>query len=243
MLESLHPRGDLELFRDLITQIKSNKPTTPLWVVGLDEAGAGCLAGPLFAAAYAFPVTAESETLALSCLVHDSKKLSEKQREEAHLILRDQKNFRFKVKEIPIQTIEEKNIYWARMLAFEELIDEMSEELEGEAIFIVDGPRLHRSSDRLNQLGDKSEVPEHVFAFSKADGTYFAVAAAAILAKVGRDHHMIALAKDFPNYDWQKNKGYATADHREAILQWGLCVHHRPSFCTKIAPALPWKSV
>ncbi len=229
-VHTLDPNLDFEVF----TQLK------PDWIIGLDEAGAGCLAGPLSVAAFAIKVCEESKALKTpdyNVVINDSKKLSEKQREEAFSFIEklNPDLVRLNILEVSIQKIETANIYWARMNAFEELIFEMSSVLKGTCVFIVDGPRMHRSSDSLKN--GVSEFPEHVFAYPKADSKFFTVASAAILAKVTRDRMMTKAAALYPQYLWSKNKGYATADHRQAIAQHGLCPLHRPSFCTKIASA------
>ncbi len=206
------------------------------WVVGLDEVGAGCLAGPLCVAAFAFPVEKINE-IDLKTRVFDSKKLSPEKRAEAFEILKELPHCFYKMQWIEIPEIENINIYWARMKAFWSLILELDDQLEGRVQYLVDGPKLSRKhgvTPHMDKFGDElefMEIEKRILAQSKADSSFFAVAAASILAKVSRDTFMAALSQTFDRYAWEKNKGYATSDHIEAIQKHGLSEHHRPSFC------------
>ncbi|MEZ4815966.1 MAG: ribonuclease HII [Bdellovibrionota bacterium] len=202
------------------------------WVVGLDEVGAGCLAGPLYVVAFAFPVEAANE-IQLPVRITDSKKLNPEKRKEAALLLRKIPGCIFKTLVFNVAEIEEVNIYWARMKAFWSLILDLDQQLAGKAQYIVDGPKLgkkHHVTPSIDAL-EMIELEKRIFAQSKADSSFFAVAAASILAKVTRDDFMKELGESFSHYNWEKNKGYATPDHIAAIREHGICPHHRKSFC------------
>ena len=228
MSRTLLPRGDFSTF------LKQDYD----WIVGLDEAGAGCLAGPLHVGAFALPRDEFYQSLeALDEPVRDSKKIQETQREKSFEFIQTLKGIHSRIKEVPVSFVEEKNIYWARMETFLSLVLELDECLNGRALFIVDGNRLHISQSRL---ADKTfvmkwkDLEPKVHAFPKADGTYFCVAAASLLAKVSRDRLMGRLNEEFPHYNWKKNKGYSTPDHMALVAEYGLSCHHRPSFCKNI---------
>lgn len=202
------------------------------WIVGLDEVGAGCLSGPLCVAAFAFPVEL-AENIGFPVRITDSKKLTPEKREEASALLLQSKECYSKLLWLNVEAIEEVNIYWARMKAFWTLILDFDEKFSGNAYYIVDGPKLgikHAVTPSIDAL-EMMELEKRILAQSKADSSFFAVAAASILAKVARDKLMGELARDFPNYNWEKNKGYATPDHIEAIRAHGICELHRKSFC------------
>lgn len=201
------------------------------WIVGLDEVGAGCLAGPLCVAAFAYPVEF-APSLKVKTRVLDSKKLTPEERAESAEALRALPQVFHKILYVEVEEIETINIYWARMKAFWTLIHEI-EKIQAETFYLVDGPRLGRKHgvtpavDELQMMA----LEQRIRAQSKADDTFFAVAAASILAKVERDTFMTRFDGEFTKYGWSKNKGYATPDHIEAIRAHGMSVHHRPSFC------------
>jgi ribonuclease HII len=207
------------------------------WIVGLDEAGAGCLAGPLYVGAFVLP---KCEVLAkkskLPERIVDSKILNEEIREKSFEFLQTIAGTQNFVKIVSVENIEEKNIYWARMEAFLEFVLELDEKLESKCVFVVDGPRLSIPTIRMQDESFRNrweKIEARVFAFPKADGKYFSVAAASIVAKVSRDRFMRTLANDFPEYNWKSNKGYSTADHWVQIHKAGLTPHHRNSFVKK----------
>jgi len=202
------------------------------WIVGLDEVGAGCLSGPLCVAAFAFPVTL-ADTLKFPVRINDSKKLTPEKRVEACELLKAAPECFYKLLWLEVPEIETINIYWARMKAFWTLILELDEKFSGDVFYIVDGPKLgikHGVTPSVDAL-EMMEIEKRILAQSKADSSFFAVAAASILAKVARDQLMLEMASQFPNYNWGKNKGYATPDHIEAIRLHGICEHHRKTFC------------
>ena len=228
MSRTLLPRSDFSAF------LKQDYD----WIVGLDEAGAGCLAGPLHVAAFALPRDEFYQSLdVLDEPVRDSKKIQEAQREKSFEFVKALKGTHSRIKEVPVSFVEEKNIYWARMETFLSLVLELDECLNGRALFIVDGNRLHVSPSRLADKAFAMKwkgLESKVHAFPKADGTYFCVAAASLLAKVSRDRLMGRLDEEFPHYNWKKNKGYSTPDHMALVAEYGLSCHHRPSFCKNI---------
>jgi ribonuclease HII len=225
-MQELTPRGDL--------QALGVHESFPRWIIGLDEVGAGCLAGPMYVAAAAIPL--DSYFLSLNehpLRIGDSKKLNEKQRLSASTYIQGLKGLSYVIENVSIEDIEKKNIYWARMEAFWKLIFDLDASLEGEKLFVVDGPRLSWPAafrDSKEEL-KKQSLDSKVFSFSKADGNFFCVACAAILAKVERDFYMQKISTLHPSYAWQSNMGYATSLHCEAIKANGLTEFHRPSFC------------
>ena len=176
--------------------------------VGCDEAGRGCLSGPVVAAAVILP-----EGLSLP-LLDDSKKLSEKKR----LILRDQllkANVVHGVGIVSEKEIDDINILNASFLAMHRALDQIHQNFDR---ILVDGNRFNPYKD----------VEHHCMI--KGDGRFKSIAAASIFAKTHRDMLMEELHKEYPVYDWNNNKGYPTKKHRAAIEQYGSCVYHRQSF-------------
>ncbi len=175
---------------------------------GCDEAGRGCLCGPVVAAAVILPDGYSNPWL------NDSKKLSEKRREEMRkIIIRDA--VAYSIASCSPQEIDEINILNAS-------IEAMHRALRGLNIrpgaIIVDG----------NRFKPFENIPHTTVV--KGDATYANIAAASILAKTTRDHIMAELDSEFPEYRWSSNKGYPTADHRAAIAAHGACEHHRKTF-------------
>ena len=175
---------------------------------GCDEAGRGCLAGSVYAAAVIFPADYQNEAL------NDSKQLTDKRRHELReVIQRDA--LAWAVGIVTPEEIDKINILNASILAMHRALDQLS--VRPEAI-IVDG-------NRFKPYGD---VPFTTIV--KGDGKYLSIAAASILAKTFRDDYMNHLAEEYPMYDWQSNKGYPTRKHREAIRQHGITPYHRKSY-------------
>ncbi|MCD6178777.1 MAG: ribonuclease HII [Bacteroidales bacterium] len=175
---------------------------------GCDEAGRGCLAGPVFAAAVILPFNFKNEIL------NDSKKLNKKNRD----ILR--------------KLIEEKALAWAVDSMTPEEIDEIN--ILNASIFSMHKAvkKLNIRPQRLLIDGNRFKPFENIeyHTVIKGDGKYMAIAAASILAKTHRDEYMEKLHEEFPDYDWQNNKGYPTKKHREAIRLRGITPYHRKSF-------------
>ena len=176
---------------------------------GTDEAGRGCLAGPVFAAAVILPDDFEHP------LLNDSKQLSDHQRRLLREVI-EREAVAWAVGTASPAEIDKLNILNASILSMHRALDGLGTATP-QAV-IVDGNRFKPWRD----------VPYTTIV--KGDGKYMAIAAASILAKTYRDDCMIALAKEFPQYQWQQNKGYPTAAHRAAIRQYGLTEHHRRSF-------------
>ena len=175
---------------------------------GTDEAGRGCLAGPVTAAAVILPKNFSHP------LLDDSKKLSDKQRYALRPII-EKEALAFSVAHCSIEEIEELNILHASIKAMHKAIESLK--LTPEFI-AVDGNRFHAFKDIPHQC------------VIKGDGKYQNIAAASILAKTYRDDLMLALHEDFPHYAWDRKKGYPTKMHREGIKTTGVSPHHRKSF-------------
>lgn len=175
---------------------------------GCDEAGRGCLAGPVFAAAVVLPADFQNE------LLNDSKQLTEKQRYSLRPIIEEQA-IAWAVGIVSAQEIDKINILNASILAMHRALDKLTIRPEH---LIIDG----------NRFKPYDNVPYQCVV--KGDGKYMSIAAASILAKTYRDDYMNSIAQDYPMYQWTKNKGYPTKAHRAAIKEFGPCEHHRMSF-------------
>lgn len=175
---------------------------------GCDEAGRGCLAGPVVAAAVILPKNYDCDEL------NDSKKLSEKKRFRLREIIQKDA-LAYAVSMIFESEIDELNILNASIKAMHQSLAQLK--LIPEMI-LVDGNRFHAYQS----------IPHECII--KGDGKYLSIAAASILAKTYRDEFMEKLHHDFPQYNWLKNKGYPTDEHRAAIESTGSCIHHRKSF-------------
>ena len=175
---------------------------------GCDEAGRGCLAGPVFAAAVILPDNFSDE------LLNDSKQLSEKQRAGLRPVI-EREALAWAVASVDNHEIDKINILNASILAMHRALDQLT--LRPEAV-IVDG----------NRFKPYHELPYTTVV--KGDGKYLSIAAASILAKTYRDDYMDALAQEYPQYDWLSNKGYPTQKHRTAIKIHGITPYHRRSF-------------
>ena len=175
---------------------------------GLDEAGRGCYAGPVFAAAVILPANFYHP------LLNDSKQLNAKQRELLRPII-EKEAISYGVSQISNDEIDQINILKASIKAMHQAVDQLSPK---PGLLLVDG----------NRFTPYKKIPHQCFV--KGDGRYASIAAASILAKTYRDEWMNQLHKEFPYYGWDRNKGYGTAFHRKAIEEHGLCTHHRKSF-------------
>ncbi len=178
---------------------------------GCDEAGRGCLAGPVFAAAVILPKNFRNEML------NDSKQLSKKQRDELRIIIQNEA-VDFAVASIDNYQIDEINILNASFLAMHKALAQLKQKF---GFAIVDG----------NRFKPFNQVPYQTII--EGDGKYMSIAAASVLAKTYRDEFMQNAHESFPLYDWFNNKGYATEKHRQAILEHGYTPLHRKSFVLK----------
>ena len=188
---------------------------------GCDEAGRGCLAGSVYAAAVILPEDYQNE------LLNDSKQLTEKRRYELReIIQRDA--IAWAVGIVTPEEIDKINILNASILAMHRALDQLK--VRPEAI-IVDGNRFKPYRDPLPApLKGGEQLPLPHTTIVKGDGKYLSIAAASILAKTYRDDYMNQLAEEYPQYDWLSNKGYPTKKHREAIKQFGITPYHRKSY-------------
>ena len=175
---------------------------------GTDEAGRGCLAGPVTAAAVILPDNFKNNILT------DSKQLSEKNRELLKLIIEEQ-SVTFGVSQIMNNKIDRINILNASILAMQKSIESLATKPQHIA---VDG----------NRFKSFNNIP--FTCIIKGDSKYLHIAAASILAKTYRDAYMTQIHNEFPMYNWKKNKGYPTREHREAIKKFGITKYHRKSF-------------
>ena len=195
---------------------------------GTDEAGRGCLAGPVTAAAVLLPAAFEN------ILLNDSKQLSEKNREKLKPVI-EETAISFAVTHIFPNEIDEINILNASMKAMQECILQLNPAPE---YIIVDGNRPLNGKlgmkQRIGKIFTKEEIEilKSIPSTSiiKGDSKYLSIAAASVLAKTYRDEYMDKIHEEFPMYNWKKNKGYPTKDHREAIKKYGPCKYHRMSF-------------
>lgn len=175
---------------------------------GCDEAGRGCLAGPVFAAAVILPPDFSNDRL------NDSKQLTEKQRYQLRdVIMREA--VAYAVAKLDAPQIDEINILNASIKSMHLALDQLAVRPE---FIIVDGNRFKP----YNGIKYQTIV--------KGDGKYLSIAAASVLAKTYRDDFMVQIDREFPQYNWAKNKGYPTADHRAAIAKYGATPYHRRSF-------------
>jgi ribonuclease HII len=182
--------------------------TTDLVEAGLDEAGRGCLAGPVMAAAVVLPKDYCHTYLT------DSKQLNKKQREMLRTEI-EKEALAWAVAYVSNTEIDQINILNASFLAMHRAVDGLSAKPQ---LLLVDG----------NRFKTYPLIP-HV-CIVKGDAKFLSIAAASILSKTYRDDLMEQLAKDFPHYGWEKNAAYPTIYHRKAIQEYGTCIHHRMSF-------------
>ncbi len=175
---------------------------------GLDEAGRGCLAGSVFAAAVILPEGFSHP------LLNDSKKMSEKARYALREVI-EKEALAWAVAEVTAQRIDEINLLNASIEAMNLAVDKLKIKPEH---LLIDGNRFHT----------KLEIP--FTCMIKGDSRFLNIAAASVLAKTYRDDYMMALDMEHPEYGWAKSKGYPTKAHREAITQFGATKYHRTSF-------------
>ncbi len=182
--------------------------TTNKMEAGCDEAGRGCLAGPVFAAAVILPKNFSHK------LLNDSKQMNKKNRYLLREII-EKEAISWAVGMVDNVEIDEINILNASFLAMHRAVEKLTEIPE---LLLIDGNRFKAYKNT-----------EHL-CIIKGDGMYASIAAASILAKTYRDDFMKNLAKDFPQYGWDQNKAYPTKAHKAAIQEFGICKYHRKSF-------------
>lgn len=175
---------------------------------GLDEAGRGCYAGPVAAAAVILPKDFYHP------LLNDSKQLTAAQREKLRPLI-EKEAISFGVSLVSHEEIDRLNILKASFLAMHQAIAQLKKK---PGLLLIDG----------NRFSPYKKIPHQCFV--KGDGRFASIAAASVLAKTYRDEFMLELHQEFPQYHWNKNNGYGTAAHREAISTHGLCQYHRKSF-------------
>ena len=175
---------------------------------GCDEAGRGCLAGPVYAAAVILPPDYKNETL------NDSKQLSEKKRDELRAEI-ERDAISFCVASMDNNEIDQINILKASILSMHKAVSGLTVIPQ---LLLIDG----------NKFIPYENIPHKCIV--KGDATYMSIAAASILAKTYRDEFMYKIAKEFPEYHWDENKGYPTKLHRAAIMEYGITKYHRLSY-------------
>jgi len=175
---------------------------------GVDEAGRGCLAGPVYAAAVILPKGFRNPG------IDDSKKLNHKERDRLRLII-EKKALYWSVAYCTPTEIDHLNILWASVKAMQLALEKLPVHPE---LILVDG----------NRFRPFREIPHQCIV--DGDALYLSIAAASILAKTHRDEYMIGLHREYPHYSWEQNKGYPTPEHKFALRQYGDCIHHRKTF-------------
>ncbi len=182
--------------------------TTDLTEAGCDEAGRGCIAGPVFAAAVILPKNYQNE------LLNDSKKLSHKQRMALReIILKDALDYA--VASVDNYEIDKINILNASYLSMHKAIEQLKLKPE---LLLIDG----------NRFKNQTQIPHQCIV--KGDGKYLSIAAASILAKTYRDDFMAQIHSEYPHYKWNENKGYPTLVHKRAVAEHGTSSYHRLTF-------------
>ena len=182
--------------------------TEGLIEAGCDEAGRGCLAGAVFAAAVILPSDYYHPEL------NDSKVLDHKTREKLRYII-ESEAVCFAVASCSPDDIDKLNILWASVRAMHKALESLNQSPDQ---ILVDG----------NRFKPYRNIPHHCIV--KGDATYYSIAAASVLAKTYRDAHMENLHSEYPYYNWKENKGYPTPEHKQAIKEHGISVYHRKSF-------------
>lgn len=181
---------------------------------GCDEAGRGCLAGPVFAAAVILPLNYNNP------LLNDSKKLTVSQRNKLRVII-EEDALSWAVATVDNTEIDRINILNASILAMHRALEQLGKQPE---LILIDG----------NRFKPFKIIPYHTII--KGDGIYMSIAAASVLAKTHRDEFMQKHHINYPDYGWDRNKGYPTLEHRKAVLQLGFSPLHRQTFVVQLKP-------
>lgn len=188
--------------------LKSSYSASAIIEAGIDEAGRGCLAGPVYAAAVILPDDYRNSIL------NDSKALNEKIREKLRIEI-EREAISWSVASVSAEVIDEINILQASIRAMHMAINDLKVNPE---LLLIDGNRFTPYSNIMHKC------------IIKGDGLYMSIAAASVLAKTHRDEFMIGISESFPQYKWKQNKGYPTIEHREAIIRYGVTPWHRKTF-------------
>lgn len=186
--------------------------TDSLIEAGCDEAGRGCLAGPVFAAAVILPANYQNSSL------NDSKQLTSAKREMLRKVIEND-SLAWAVAMVDNHEIDHINILKSSILAMHNALDKLTIIPE---LILVDG----------NRFTPFQNIPHKCIV--KGDGLFLSIAAASVLAKTWRDEYMLKLHESFPQYGWDRNKGYPTLEHRMSILKLGSCSYHRQTFTVRI---------
>lgn len=218
-----------DMFRRLLTfdgkrQLHPQTRERSLHLIGTDEVGRGCLAGPVVAAAVILPEIKQNSQLAKSLVeLNDSKKLSFQQREKLALILQDISIWA--IGEASPSEISELNILHASLLAMRRAIEKLRSQTDLDkmpVLVLVDGNKKI------------TDVEYEQLTVVDGDAKSASIAAASIIAKVHRDRFMMQLSESYPAFKWHQNKGYGSSIHRQALRELGMTEWHRPLFCEKI---------
>ena len=197
---------------------------------GTDEAGRGCLAGPVVAASVIHSLSIANNLIDLYNQIDDSKKISENQRNFLSTFIKENA-ITYAIAIIEPQIIDEINILNASILAMQTSILQLSTPPQH---IIIDGNRFSEQSPLLSKQhinpkkGLFNNIPYQTIV--KGDAQYLSIASASILAKTYRDHYMNQIHNEYPMYNWRQNKGYGTKEHRAAIAKYGITKYHRKSF-------------
>ena len=214
-----------------------NQFSDAIYEAGTDEAGRGCLAGPVFAAAVINPLMLKNDNVVrrenvdlFYLLINDSKKLSAKTRNKLRLIIEDVA-VSFAITAIFPDVIDKINILNASILGMQESVLKLNP-LPTQVIVDGNAPFISKKGFYKNFTNHEKNILESIKSESiiKGDGMYVSIAAASILAKTYRDEYMLMIHEEYPMYNWKKNKGYSTKEHRDAIANYGLTQYHRLSF-------------
>lgn len=213
-----HRKPKIKELLDFDNALRANN-----FLIGTDEAGRGPLAGPVVACAVHFETITPELEEAIKYL-DDSKKFSGDSKLRKELSEEIKKHARYKIAECSAREIEKHNILQASLIAMRRACEELLKEMlpQNEPLILIDGRFKIKDMQAL-------QMP-----VVKGDSKSASIAAASIIAKVERDEQMIAFAQEYPQYAWEKNKGYPTKAHIEAILKHGECDMHRKTFLNKI---------
>jgi ribonuclease HII len=208
-------KSGIRSFKHELQYYKSGRES----IIGCDEVGRGCLAGPVVAAAVVFDWSKPEDIrrLARLAVIHDSKKLTAEQREFADKLIRTVA-LKVSVGVVSVKVIDKINILQASLRAMKRGIAALCPDSEERAIILIDGNQ---------KIPGIMHAQETVIG---GDGKVFSIAAASIVAKVYRDKLMAKLHQGYPVYGWDKNKGYGTPTHKKALKKHGITEHHRVSF-------------